>query len=80
MQDQINRLESLGICTATLNSDMGIKAKREMYSKIESGSVKMLYIAPETLMNEDTLIYLIKNIKVSFIAIDESHVVSAWRK
>lgn len=36
MQDQINRLESLGVMTATLNSDMGVKAKREAYEKLKT--------------------------------------------
>lgn len=80
MQDQINRLESLGIMTATLNSDMGIKAKREAYEKLKSGNVKLFYVAPETLMNEELLVFLLQHVKVSFIAIDECHVVSVWRK
>ncbi len=78
MQDQINRLESLGIVTATLNSDMGVKAKRAAYEKLQSGTVKLFYVAPETLMNEELLVFLLKHVKVSFIAIDECHVVSVW--
>lgn len=80
MQDQINRLESLGIVTATLNSDMGVKDKRTAYEKLKSGTVKLFYVAPETLMNEDLLVFLKANINVAFIAIDECHCVSIWRK
>lgn len=78
MQDQINRLESLGIVTATLNSDMGVKDKRKAFDKLKSGTVKLFYVAPETLLNQDVINFLTENVTVSFIAIDECHVVSVW--
>ncbi len=57
---------------------MGVRDKRTAFEKLKSGKVKLFYVAPETLMNEDLLVFLIEHVKVSFIAIDECHVVSVW--
>lgn len=78
MQDQIKNLQDLGIPTATLNSDLTIKQRNTVFEQIKSGSLKLLYAAPETLLNESVINLLRDHSTVPLIAIDECHVVSIW--
>lgn len=60
-----------------LNSSLN-KTQRDVVIKdIKSGITKMLYVAPETLTKQDT-VDLFKEVKVSFIAVDEAHCISEW--
>lgn len=78
MADQISTLESKGIPAATLNSSMGIKTTRLVKEGLKNNKYKLLYIAPETLLNEELIVFLLQTNKISFIAVDESHVISSW--
>jgi ATP-dependent DNA helicase RecQ len=42
-----------------------------------TGSVKLLYVAPESLNKEENITFLQK-VKISFVAIDEAHCISEW--
>jgi ATP-dependent DNA helicase RecQ len=42
-----------------------------------SGKTKMLYVAPESLTKEENIQFL-KQVKISFYAIDEAHCISEW--
>src|SRR5690606_3709224 len=42
-----------------------------------NGTVKLLYVAPESLNKEETIQFL-KKVNVTFIAIDEAHCISEW--
>jgi ATP-dependent DNA helicase RecQ len=77
MQDQVAALEQLGVDAAFLNSTLTIAQERAVLERLESGALKLLYIAPERLMQERTLSQL-KACRVSLIAIDEAHCVSQW--
>ena len=44
---------------------------------IKSGKTKLLYVAPESLIKEEYLDFL-KEVKISFVAIDEAHCISEW--
>jgi ATP-dependent DNA helicase RecQ len=41
------------------------------------GNTKMLYVAPETLTKEENVEFL-KQLKISFVAVDEAHCISEW--
>ncbi|MEZ7926334.1 RecQ family ATP-dependent DNA helicase, partial [Cloacibacterium sp.] len=47
------------------------------FDDIKSGKTKLLYVAPESLVKEEYLNFL-KEIKISFVAIDEAHCISEW--
>lgn len=44
---------------------------------IVKGKTKLLYVAPESLAKEENVTFL-KDIKISFFAIDEAHCISEW--
>jgi len=60
-----------------LNSSLTKTEKNKVLKDIRSGETKMLYVAPETLTKQET-VDLFKEVKISFIAIDEAHCISEW--
>lgn len=76
MRDQVESLKLLGIdCVACLNSHQTDKEKQEIYDNIHK--IKILYVSPERLKVQ-SFIQLIKNTRISFLAIDESHCISQY--
>lgn len=78
MKDQVDSLTQNGIAAAYLNSSLSKKEQSNIYQQIESGQLKMLYIAPERLMQESFLDFLRSNVEISLFAIDEAHCISDW--
>jgi len=78
MDDQIQSLTKRGINATTLNSTLGIKAKRKVFEELKTGNVKLLYIAPETILNKEISSFIQDFVNISFIAIDEVHCLSQW--
>lgn len=81
MQDQVEALQDNGIGATFLNSTLGITQTRDRVSRILSGEVKLLYVAPERLLAEQFLLFLDQvkaTIGISTFAIDEAHCVSEW--
>ncbi len=60
-----------------LNSSLSKAAIQEVKDDVMNGKTKLLYVAPESLTKEENVDFL-KNIKVSFYAIDEAHCISEW--
>ena len=60
-----------------LNSSLSKSAIDHVKSDVTFGASKLLYVAPESLTKEDNVEFL-KNIKISFYAIDEAHCISEW--
>lgn len=77
MKDQVDSLRILGIKSAYINSTLSKEEYTRNISKIKSGEVKILYVAPERLGNEN-FIDFIKKYKISMIAVDEAHCISQW--
>jgi len=77
MQDQVTALEQLGIEAAYLNSTLTGAQQRDVLHRLGSDRLQLLYIAPERLMQSETL-ELLKTFPISLIAIDEAHCVSQW--
>ena len=60
-----------------LNSSLNKSAIDQVKADILSGKTKMLYVAPESLTKEENVEFL-KNVKISFYAIDAAHCISEW--
>jgi ATP-dependent DNA helicase RecQ len=60
-----------------LNSSLTKTESTRVKKDVLSGKAKLLYVAPESLTKEENIDFL-KNIEVSFYAIDEAHCISEW--
>lgn len=60
-----------------LNSSLSKIEIAQVKQDLRSGKTKLLYVAPESLTKEDNINFL-KEIKISFYAIDEAHCISEW--
>lgn len=78
MQDQVQALEDNGIGATFLNSSLSGAELRDRERAILEGEMKLVYVAPERLLNEEMLTGWMSQVYVSAIAIDEAHCVSEW--
>ncbi len=60
-----------------LNSSLTKAAIQEVKDDVLQGKTKLLYVAPESLTKDDNIEFL-KQINISFYAIDEAHCISEW--
>lgn len=77
MQDQVAALRELGVDAAYLNSTLSFDEQQRVLARLKEGGLKLLYVAPERLLQEQTLA-LLTSLPTSLIAIDEAHCVSQW--
>jgi ATP-dependent DNA helicase RecQ len=77
MKDQVEALKARGIAAARLDSSLSQQAAAEVFDDMRNGTLKLLYIAPERLMNEN-FIERLKKLKIAMMAVDEAHCISEW--
>ena len=77
MKDQVDALTAKGISAARLDSTLDADQVREVYERLEAGSLKLLYIAPERFANE-AFRQRMKRLPIQLAAIDEAHCISEW--
>ncbi len=81
MQDQVDALQDNGVAATFLNSSLDWEETRSRQEAIREGKIKLLYLAPERLLNQNFLPFLQQihtTIGIAGFAIDEAHCVSAW--
>lgn len=77
MKDQVDSMQQCGINAVRLDSTITDAEKEYAHTGIEDGSVKLLYVSPERMMQDGFINYL-KNQNLSMVAIDEAHCISMW--
>ena len=77
MKNQVDQLHAMGVNAAFVNSTLSKKAINEIRAGVLSGETKLLYVAPESFIKKDNLAFL-KQVRISFIAVDEAHCISDW--
>ena len=80
MKNQVDAMRNLseedGIAHF-INSSLNKTSIDLVKADILSGKTKLLYVAPESLTQEENVDFL-KKVKISFYAIDEAHCISEW--
>lgn len=77
MKDQVDALQNCGVPAAAIHSMVPYEEKRRIAGEIRAGRLRLLYVAPERLVRDQTIQFL-KRTGVSFFAIDEAHCISSW--
>ena len=77
MKDQVEQLAESGVAAVFVNSSLPPAEYRRNIEQVKQNRVKMLYLAPETLLKPNMLAML-SSIRVDCLAIDEAHCISAW--
>lgn len=77
MQDQVGALVQAGIRAAYINSSLTPRQYFEALRRAEAGLYKIIYVAPERLLQEEFL-NLSARMGVSMVTVDEAHCVSQW--
>ncbi len=77
MKDQVDALEANGLPAAFINSTQTPDELRRVVRRIRSGEIKLLYVAPERVI-EPRFADFLQTLDVSLVAIDEAHCVSEW--
>lgn len=77
MKDQVEQLREYDIPAVYLNSSLRPEEYEYNVKRINSGEVKLLYLAPETLMMEKTR-EMLKAHRIDCFTIDEAHCISEW--
>ena len=79
MKDQVDKLNILWIKTELINSTINRNDISVILNELSNPNtdIKFLYIAPERL-NSSEFLRVISRVKISLVAIDEAHCISAW--
>ena len=77
MADQVAGLLQSGVAAARLDSTADPRDKAETWRRIEEGTLDLLYVSPEGLM-QPWMLERLSSVKLALIAVDEAHCVSQW--
>ena len=77
MEDQVEQLRSRGISAERLHSGLTQQNIGRILDNALMGEVKMLYVAPERLL-QDQFLGICKQLNIDLLAIDEAHCISQW--
>ncbi|MFO6425458.1 DNA helicase RecQ [Motilimonas sp. KMU-193] len=77
MKDQVDALNACGVPAAYLNSSLARSEQLQVLSAIRHGEIKLVYVAPERLMQSDFQEKL-HEIPLALFAVDEAHCISQW--
>ncbi len=77
MNDQISKLDALGIKAKAVHSGMSYNEIKISLDNAVYGAYKILYLSPERLKS-DIFRAKVQQMNISFITVDEAHCISEW--
>lgn len=77
MHDQVAGLTELGVGAAMLNSSQDADERRRVWSDLQAGKIRLLYVSPERLVMPGFLDDL-RRFGLNGAAVDEAHCISHW--
>jgi len=77
MTDQVAALRQSGVAAARLDSNIVPQERSEIWERIEAGTLDLLYLSPEGLM-QAAMLERLSRLALALVAIDEAHCVSQW--
>jgi len=77
MKDQVEFLREHHVPAARLDSSIALEEVRKIDADLQSGHLKLLYVAPERFSNE-RFVHKLRRLKIALMVIDEAHCISEW--
>ena len=77
MKDQVDALQALGVPATFINSSLDSGEVGRRQGALARGDVKIVYVAPERLM-QPRFLRLLSSTRIALFAIDEAHCISEW--
>ena len=77
MKDQVDAATATGLRAAFLNSSLTLTRKRQVEADLAAGELDLLYVSPERFAMPE-FVATLKQVDLSFVAIDEAHCISEW--
>lgn len=77
MKDQVETLRAAGLPAERLDSTLSPEEVKRVYSGMEEGSVRLLFVSPERLANE-AFRRRLESLRIALFAVDEAHCLSEW--
>ena len=77
MADQVSALQQSGVAAENLDSNTAPDARGNIWRRIEEGTLDLLYLSPEGLM-QPSMLERLSRLPLALVAIDEAHCVSQW--
>lgn len=77
MKDQVDGLVAKGVAAARLDSTLDPGEYAAVMTRLGEGRLKLLYVSPEKLANEEFL-KVLRGVDLSLMAVDEAHCISEW--
>nr|WP_318290116.1 RecQ family ATP-dependent DNA helicase [Paraburkholderia sp. BL8N3] len=80
MHDQADKLSEAGVATAVINSTLTATEEREAIQAVMSGTIRILFVTPERIVNADFAASLAADnaVGVSLVVVDEARCISQW--
>ena len=77
MKDQVDALTECGVAAARIDSSLTPDEYNDAIARVNDKTLKLLYVAPERLVSNGFM-GILRQVELSFIAVDEAHCVSMW--
>jgi ATP-dependent DNA helicase RecQ len=77
MQDQVAAAVARGLEAAALHSGIGKSEREQIWNRLETGTLRLLYVSPERLTRLAPELQA-KGIRPSLLAVDEAHCIAEW--